>query len=147
MTKFKAGDVVVYLDDTSSPGQVTLGVPKVVKSVSPCGKYLRVLRDDNGEIGGYYATDFALIQEQDDPLPPAPESVLYNDEYPDRSAYSQPWLAVKQKINRVYIETGQYDEYNGVGMELSPDAVLQLAHDLTRMAMEIKRRERTQSGE
>lgn len=142
MGNFKVGDVVVYLDDTSSPGQVMLGVPKVVQSVSSCGMYLRVYRDDNGGIGEYCAENFALAQEQDDPLPPAPESVRYNDEYADRSAYKQTWLDVEQDHNQIYIETGQYvDECKGIGMVLSPDAALQLAHDLRRMAMSIKRKE------
>lgn len=140
MHNFKAGDVVIYLGDS---GHVMPGVPKVVESVSVGGDYLRVLRDDCGEIGGYHKEDFYLFQEeQDDPLPPAPKSVRYNDEYPYRSVYKQTWLDVEQDLNQIYMETGQYGEYNGVGMVLSPDAALQLAHDLRRMAMEIKRKEK-----
>lgn len=78
----------------------------------------------------------------DDPLPPAPESVRYNDEYPDRTVYEQTWLDVKRKTHRIYLESGQYGTSHGVGMEISPEAALQLAHDLNRMAMEIKRKEK-----
>ena len=83
-----------------------------------------------------------LVDEQDDPLPPAPESARYNDEYPDRTAYKQTWLDVKRCTPRIYLEAGQYGTGHGVGMEISPEAALQLAHDLRRMAMEIKRKEK-----
>lgn len=99
----------------------------------------------HGAIKGFTkAVLFTPLIEQDDPLPPAPESVRYNDEYYHRSTYKQTWLDVKQDPSQIYIETGQYGEYKGVGIVLSPDAALQLAHDLTRMAMEIKRKEKQQ---
>lgn len=110
-----------------------------------CYDKLWITEDDAGDaVVTHLSAGFELVEEQDDPLPPAPESVRYNDEYPNRSAYKQTWLDVKQDDNQVYIETGQYGESKGVGMVLSADAALQLAHDLTRMAMEIKRKEKQQ---
>lgn len=85
---------------------------------------------------------FAPPVEQDDPLPPAPESVRYNDEYAIPGIYKTTWLDVKRDPHHVYLETGQYDTDHGVGMVLGPDAALQLAHDLNRMANEIKRKEK-----
>lgn len=103
----------------------------------------RVCTYGEEELRGFEtAVLFTPLIEQDDPLPPAPGSVRYNDEYPYRSAYKQTWLDVKQDDNQVYIETGQYGESKGVGMVLSADAALQLAHDLNRMANEIKRKEK-----
>ncbi len=107
------------------------------------GADCRVCTYGDGAIKGFEkAILFTPLIEQDDPLPPAPESVRYNDEYFNRLAYKQTWMDVKQDHNQIYIETGQYGEYKGVGMVLNPDSALQLAHDLNRMAMEIKRKEK-----
>ena len=85
------------------------------------------------------------VKFSDDPLPPAPESVRYYHRgyYGiDAAAYldvhaghfaSGPRIRINDKDNR--------------GITIDADTALQLAHDLNRMAMEIKRRERAQSGE
>lgn len=147
MGNFKAGDVVVCMDNTRYTSQVKLGVPKVVRSVSPCGKYLRVFRDDSQEIGGYYAEDFILFQEeQDDPLPPAPESVMYFNSIRDKG--NDQYITVRPDNDPCYAgmlcisvhPRGDYAGYKSVCLD--PDAALQLAHDLNRMANEIKRKER-----
>lgn len=145
MVNFKAGDVVVCMDNTRYTSQVKLGVPKVVHSVSPCGMYLRVFRDDNQNIGGYYAEDFILFQEeQDDPLPPAPKSVMYFNSI--RDVGNDQCITVEPDNDPYYAGTlcisvhprGDYAGYQSVSLD--PDAALQLAHDLRRMAMEIKRK-------
>lgn len=144
MGNFKTGDVVVCMDNTRYTSQVKLGVPKVVRSVSPCGKYLRVFRDDNQEIGGYYAEDFILFQEeQDDPLPPAPESVRYNE-----GTVGFPFEVKSLLGNNLFphrIRLGVLCGDRDIAHKyvcVDPDTALQLAHDLRRMAMEIKRKEK-----
>lgn len=132
MKHFKNGADVVVVEEVAD---FRVGDTHTVDYVD---RYGRVWLD----CGGWLQAKRLRLVEQDDPLPPAPESVRYNDEYPNRSAYKQTWLDVKQDDNQVYIETGQYGESKGVGMVLSADAALQLAHDLTRMAMEIKRKEK-----
>ena len=147
MVNFKVGDVVVYTGNNYTGRQIQPGVPKVVQSVSPCGEYLRVCRDDNGKIGGYPKKDFYLFQEeQDDPLPPAPESVMYFNSIRDEG--NDQCITVGPGNDPYYAGTlcisvhprGDYSGYQSVALD--PDAALQLAHDLNRMANEIKRKER-----
>lgn len=70
----------------------------------------------------------------DDPLPPAPESVLY------REASTGTTLSARTREwdNTVEVWSGD----RGGSVCLSADEAMQLAHDLTRMAMEIKRKEK-----
>ena len=146
MTKFKVGDIVVGNQDSEENGVEQGQLYQVLATELDHG--LDYIQTDLGGFGGWVLSKrFDLYKptsqvEQDDPLPPAPRCVRYNDEYHNRFAYKQTWLDVKQDHNQVYIETGQYGEHKGVGMVLSPDAALQLAHDLNRMAMEIKRKEK-----
>lgn len=87
-----------------------------------------------------------LVEEQDDPLPPAPESVMYFNSIRDKG--NDQCITVRPDDDPRYEGTlcisihprGDYNEYNSV--VLDPDAALQLAHDLRRMAMEIRRKER-----
>lgn len=142
MSNFKEGDFVVCVNNTRYPNQIKAGVPKIVHSISLGGKYLRVQRDDRPEIGGYEAEDFVLSTyfADDDPLPPAPESVrYYHSSYHGvhEDAYlniysgrfsSGPRIRIADKDNR--------------GITIDADTALQLAHDLRRMAMDIKRKEK-----
>lgn len=140
MAKFKVGDVVeragrdsnIWLDFTAADSG-----PYVVTSTT-VGGWIQI----NGYKGydGYnthpFDTDKFKLVEQDDPCPPAPESVRY---------YTSPG-----KMNYLDIHIDTYGElciaatsdrdtfYN----YLDADAALQLAHDLNRMANEIKRREK-----
>lgn len=94
---------------------------------------------------------FTPLIEQDDPLPPAPESAMYFNSGRDEG--NDQCLTVDFDDNPMYAGTlcvsvhprGDYENYYSVSFD--PDAALQLAHDLNRMANEIKRRERAQSGE
>lgn len=87
-----------------------------------------------------------LVEEQDDPLPPAPDSVLYFNSIRDRC--NDQCITVRPDDDPCYEGTlcisvhprGDYTGYQSV--VLDPDAALQLAHDLRRMAMEIKRKGR-----
>lgn len=141
MGNFKAGDVVVCVDNSRYSNQIKVGVPKVIQSISPCGEYLRVERDDSRGVGGYDKEDFIIAGTTlDDQLPPAPKSVRYYhrgyhgihaDAYLDvHSGHfaSGPRIRINEKDNR--------------GITIDADTALQLAHDLRRMAMEIKRKEK-----
>ncbi|WNO30007.1 hypothetical protein [Enterobacter phage SDFMU_EhYP] len=96
------------------------------------GKYGR------GTIKGFTkAVLFTPLVEQEDPLPPAPESALYVNKW--------RWgVGVRNLGDEVQIGTGNPNSCNHgwTYATLDPDAALQLAHDLNRMAMEIKRKEK-----
>lgn len=82
----------------------------------------------------------------DDPLPPAPESVMYFNSIRDKG--NDQCITVGPVNDPYYAGTlcisvhprGDYEGYQSVALD--PDAALQLAHDLNRMAMEIKRKEK-----
>lgn len=100
---------------------------------------------DYGDLKGFEkAVLFTPLIEQDDPLPPAPESVLYNV----RSDRGCNLEVASLPANEYYDARIRVGVWNNCGAKqgkvtcLTPDAALQLAHDLTRMAMEIKRKEK-----
>lgn len=143
MGKFKVGDKVLRVSGVVDLVTHITGIEKGgIYTVESVSKGMLTLVESFHQGFTFPGTHFTLVDEQDDPLPPVPENVRYNDEYPDHSVYKQTWLDVKQDRNQIYIKTGQYGESKGVGMVLSPDAVLQLAHDLRRLAMKIKREDK-----
>lgn len=93
---------------------------------------------NDGDIKGFgKVVLFTALVEQDDPLPPAPESVLYVNKW--------RWgVGVRNRGDEVQIGTGNPNNCNHgwTYATLDPDAALQLAHDLNRMANEIKRKEK-----
>lgn len=102
---------------------------------------LWITKDDAGDaVVTRLSVGFALVEEQDDPLPPAPESVRY---------YTSP-----RKMNYLDIQVNPYGELciaatsdrDTIYNYLDAEAALQLAHDLNRMANEIKRKERASVG-
>lgn len=80
------------------------------------------------------------LETEDDPLPPAPRGALYIN--------SNGWgLKVQHDSEAgLLIATGDPQKPNRgwVGATIDADAALQLAHDLRRMAMNIKRKEKAQ---
>lgn len=144
MNNFKIGDKVVrkahhnndiFLHYVGPP-------PYVVTAVSTDGYFLCInnWEDSGGDRYPWSRSNFTLVAEQDDPLPPAPDSVRYyhwghHDIHTDtylnvHSGHfaSGPRIRINDKDNR--------------GITIDADAALQLAHDLRRMAMEIKRKGR-----
>lgn len=90
---------------------------------------------------------FTPLVEQDDPLPPAPESVRYNE-----GAGGFPFEVKSLRANeyhpnriRLGVLCGDRDITHKY-VVIDPDSALQLAHDLNRMANEIKRKERASMG-
>lgn len=140
MTKFKVGDKVRRTSGSNPSFKAALGTAEyyTISAVSSNGYWVAVngWNDDGQDLFPWSVQNFELYTEQDDPLPPAPESVRY---------YTSPG-----KMNYLDIQIDTYGElciaatsdrdtfYN----YLDADAALQLAHDLNRMANEIKRKEK-----
>lgn len=106
-----------------------------------------------GDIYGGSA-DFWEVVEEADELPPVPDSVMYfnsvraddNDQHlvVERTDRSDEWHdeATAHIGLKVVPRTGSKRAVEAIGINLTPDAALQLAHDLRRMAMEIKRKDK-----
>lgn len=148
MHKFKVVDKVVRKspDDSSSfkkhQGDFDY---YTVTDMSSSGHWLQL---DNFTIDDdyypWYAPNFELYQEPDDELPPVPDSVYYPDMY--------TLLTGLQAVGGTSGLTVRKSPYTSEAISLSiddskwtrldADAALQLAHDLRRMAMDIKRKEK-----
>lgn len=149
LAKFKVGDKVV--------GEAGPGFMELLRYNQGVKDYYTVTRTS---AGGYWlqldgmqrygdpvpwcAEYFKLYQEPDDELPPVPDSVYYPDMY--------TLLTGLQAVGGTSGLTVRKSPYTSEAISLSiddskwtrldADAALQLAHDLRRMAMEIKRKEK-----
>lgn len=109
----------------------------------------------NGATKGFSkAYLFTPLVEQDDPLPPAPKSVRYYNSFimgnNDQNLTVEPAPEYPEGgLLHLLITPNSHStrKVAPLSINMDPDAALQLAHDLNRMANEIKRRERAQSGE
>lgn len=148
MSKFKVGDKVVRKspDDRSSfkkhQGDFDY---YTVTAMTSSGHWLQL---DNFTIDNdyypWYAPNFKLYQEPEDELPPVPDSVYYPDMY--------TLLTGLPAAGGTSGLTARKSPYTSEAISLSidgskwtrldADAALQLAHDLRRMAMDIKRKEK-----
>lgn len=149
MAKFKVGDKVV----SSAGAEFTellrrnQGVKDyyTVTHVSAGGYWLQldgVVRC--GDPVPWCSEYFELYQEPDDELPPVPDSVYYPDMY--------TLLTGLQAVGGTSGLTVRKSPYTSEAISLSiddskwtrldADAALQLAHDLRRMAMKIKREQK-----
>lgn len=159
MNKFSVGDKVVRLQGGNTPKFLALQGAKdyyTVTSASQTGYWLGldnvVYRKDH--IPWNWA-NFALYEGPgDDELPPAPVSVMYFNSV--RSEGNDQRLVVEMASQhdgwseeatshiglKVVPKTGSTRADGAIGINLTPDSALQLAHDLRRMAMEIKRQEK-----
>lgn len=150
MNKFKVGDKVVRLVDEDSEKFLHMQGGKdyyTVTRISPGGSWLQV----DGLWGEYDPlpwnwASFELYQEpEDEELPPAPTSVLYigvQDRYRALSIRPYDRFNTGEWYVDLHIGGGQIGD--GKSCSLSADDVLRLAHDLRRMAMDIKRKEKAQ---
>lgn len=138
MSKFKVGDVVLCVQ---SSGLIEQGIQYQVTSISPCGWFVRV----DGNISGDADSNFKLVEPVDE-LPPAPESVQYNEEGSAGGTFGhllvQPSIEGPLLYIKVFAEHYSTGKCVGAGIRIEPDAALQLCHDLRRMAMGIKRKEK-----
>ena len=100
-----------------------------------------------GDIYGGSADFWQLIEEADE-LPPVPDSVAYLNTKRDPGNDQRLVLERDSETNEglLYIgiipRKGSTRAEREVGINMSPDTALQLAHDLRRMAMDIKRKEK-----
>lgn len=142
MSNFKVGDAVVAVREF--PGQLTRGKEYTILSISYEGWHR--VRTDNGTVEGFTANAFKLTT--DDPLPPVPDKVAYMNSKRDPGNDQR---LVLDKDNGdgeglMYIgvvpKKGSTRAKVEIGINIDPDSALQLAHDLRRMAMEIKRKEK-----
>ena len=147
MSKFNIGDNVRRL--YKSPYFEMVGpAPHVVTSVSMCGNWLQINNATHTVRGRcnthpWFADNYELVEET---LPPAPESVAYMET--DSPLRTHATLLVQPSAYSGYVllelaarEKGTQDSAR-TGMRLSADDVLALCHDLRRMAMDIKRKEK-----
>lgn len=157
MHKFKVGDKVVRKELCDEDGYFLskLGpdIYYTVTSVSGGGYFIQV---DGLALSGdkhpWYAANFELYQEPDDELPPAPTSVRYYHSTADadnsQHMLVQPHWGLEGHLSIAIVKSGkEFDPLaygDALSLNLEPDAALQLAHDLRRMAMDIKRKEKAQ---
>lgn len=141
MNNFKIGDTVRRVHTWGDLGGLPGGEMGIVSVLHG---------NDLVEIKGYgdwlHTTEnLESVEQVDDELPPAPESVMYFNSIRDKG--NDQCITVRPDNDPHYAGTlcisvhprGDYSGYQSV--VLDPDAALQLAHDLRRMAMEIRRKE------
>ena len=162
MSKFKVGDKVVRSTDFNK-GIFLMHAGKrdyyIVTGVSSSGTWLQLdCKTREGDNYPWLAAYYELYQEPEDELPPVPDSVMYfnsvrdegNDQHlvVERTDRSDGWAdeATGHIGLKVAPRTGSTRAGMSIGINLTPDAALQLAHDLRRMAMEIKRKEKANEG-
>lgn len=141
MSNFKVGDKVVRTVESKTFWLIQ-GVKNyyIVTDVGAGGYWLQLdgVRDKE-DPRPWYAPNFELYQEPEDgELPPVPDSVSYLKENGRRKLMAS--------INGDSVNVLMCLSYRGiidaVSYNMEPDAALQLAHDLRRMAMEIRRKEK-----
>lgn len=145
MHNFKAGDEAILVSvepQWEVPAGTKVKIQKVCNGDAGPGYFVELSTKPGSNI--YYAEH--RLGPVDDPLPPAPESVMYFNSIRDKG--NDQCITVRPDNDRCYAGTlcisvhtrGDYAGYQSVCLD--PDAALQLAHDLRRMAMEIKRKEK-----
>lgn len=152
MNKFKVGDVVERVLGVETYLVYQGSATGTVTAVSPQGGLqIDGWMDTANNRYPWHSENFVhAAKPADDPLPPAPTSTLYfNSE------------ATKGNDQRLRVSVGFDDCVDimviprtnspallavsvryGLGVGLNPDGALQLAHDIRRMAMALKRKEK-----
>lgn len=157
MSKFKVGDKVVRTKDCGKDenflSKLGRDIYYTVTSVS--GDYCLQVDGwvDRGDEHPWYSLNFELYQEpEDEELPPVPDSVMYYNSTTSEDNFQhmlvQPHWELEGHLSIAIVKSGKkfdHTAYDDVlSLNLEPDAALQLAHDLRRMAMDIKRKEKAQ---
>lgn len=153
MYKFKVGDKVVRSvcsrDDEAFLCVLGEAVYYTVTSVCSTGHWLQV----NGVPKRYdehpwAASNFDRYQEPEEELPPVPSSVSYLNTKRDRRNDQRLVLERDSGTDEGLLYIGVIPRKSStraereIGINMSPDAALQLAHDLRRMAMSVKREQK-----
>lgn len=155
MSNFKVGDKVVRKEDMGKDTffQDSLGgkIYYVVTSVSDGGYWLQLdWWCSNHDTHPWYVLNFELYQEPGDELPPVPDEVAYmnskRDPGNDQRLVLDKYNGAGEGLMYIGIipRKGSTRAQGEIGINIDPDSALQLAHDLRRMAMEIKRKEKAQ---
>lgn len=152
MSKFKVGDKVVRSTDSNREIFLWRAGKKdyyTVTGVSGSGMWLQLdYKTREGDNYPWLAPFYELYQEPEDELPPAPASVTYMNSKRDRGDDQR---LVLDKDNGdgeglMYIgvipKKGSTRAKVEIGINIDPDSALQLVHDIRRMAMDIKRKEK-----
>ena len=151
MSKFKVGDKVQRRAPVD--GKIMRG--KVVKAVKN-GASIDIDIELTEGVGHYVAgtiyrgsgSFWDVVEQSDDELPPVPASVSYLNTKRDRGNDQRLVLERDSETDEGLLYIGIVPRKNStraeqeIGINMSPDAALQLAHDLRRMAMDIKRKEK-----
>lgn len=153
MQKFKVGDKVVRKEgmgkDKFFRDSIGGSIYYVVTSVSNGGYWLQL--DgwcSNRNTHPWYVINFELYQEPEDELPPVPASVTYMN---SKRGPGNDQRLILEKDNGgreglMYIgvipKKGSTRAKVEIGINIDPDSALQLAHDIRRMAMKIKREQK-----
>lgn len=149
---FKVGDKVQRtkkIDGKTMRGEIVTKGP---------GLYIDIKLTEGAGIhyaGDIYSgsADFWQLIEEDDELPPVPDSVMYfnsvrdegNDQHlvVEMTSKSDRWNPeADAHIGLMVVPRTDRTQKRALGVNLTPDAALQLAHDIRRMAMEIKRKDK-----
>lgn len=144
MSKFKVGDKVVRKEwcgeDEYFISKLGGSPYYIVTSVSAGGCFIQVdgfiMHSDRHP---WYFNNFELYQEPEDELPPVPRSVSYLKENGRRKLVAS--INGGSVVN-VLLSLDYCGKPEVLGYSMEPDAALQLAHDIRRMAMDIKRKEK-----
>lgn len=153
MSKFKVGDKVVrkaHKNTSSFKSYLGDFAYYVITDITTSGHWLQL---DNFTDGGadpypWYAYNFELYQEPKDELPPVPDEVAYmnskRDPGNDQRLVLDKYNGAGEGLMYIGIipRKGSTRAQGAIGINIDPDSALQLAHDLRRMAMEIKRKEK-----
>ena len=144
MSKFKVGDKVQRINKIEGKtmrGEVVTKGPGLyidIKLTEGAGIHYA------GDIYGGSADFWQLIEEADE-LPPVPSSVTYLNTKRDpgndqRLVLERPsWLEEGLLYIGIIPKDGSTREEREIGINMNPDAALQLAHDIRRMAMAVRR--------
>lgn len=153
MHKFKVGDKVVRKEwcgeDEFFLSKLGRDMYYTVTSVAYGGGFLQIdglVLPNNKH--PWSARNFELYKEPEDVLPPIPDKVAYMNSKRDPGNDQR---LVLEKDNGggeglMYIgvipRKGSTRAQEEIGINIDPDSALQLAHDLRRMAMDIRRKEK-----
>lgn len=155
MSKFKVGDKVVrkaHKNTSSFKSYQGDFAYYVITDITTSGHWLQLdnFTDGGADLYPWYADNFELYQEPEDELPPVPDKVAYMNSKRDPGNDQRLVLAKYNGAGEglMYIgiipRKGSTRAKAEIGINIDPDSALQLAHDLRRMAMEIKRKEKAQ---
>ncbi|UJQ45051.1 hypothetical protein [Klebsiella phage Kpn BHU3] len=157
MSKFKVGDKVVLAPGNSGAEYFYALQGKreyytITDTASASGYWLQLDGVVRSRVDHYpwYWSFFNMYQEPENELPPVPDSVMYYNSTTSEDNLQhmlvQPHWELEGHLSIAIVKSGKKFDPLAYGdvlsLNLEPDAALQLAHDLRRMAMEIKRKDK-----